>query len=125
MPSTSSAPATILLVEDDADIRETLGEVLRLEGYRVDTAANGREAIEAIDRSPHPPSLILADLMMPVMDGWQLIDELRGRRSPIPVIVATAAAARPPNGVPVLRKPLELESLLRMISSITASGATT
>ncbi len=116
----STAPCrTILLVEDDLDIRETLSDVLRLEGYEVVTAANGREAIDVLDHSTTPPSLILADLMMPVMDGWQLLAELRasGERRKIPVIVSTAANDKLPSGVPILRKPLELDTLLRMVAA--------
>ena len=60
----------ILIVEDDDDLRETLGEILRLKGYDVLTAANGQEAIAAL-RQYGEPCLILLDLMMPVMDGWE------------------------------------------------------
>ncbi len=61
----------ILVVDDDADIRYALVEALEGEGYGALSAANGLEALEVLRILPKPPSVILLDLMMPVMDGWQ------------------------------------------------------
>jgi CheY-like chemotaxis protein len=61
---------TLLLVEDDADIREALSGLLAMEGFLVIGLPNGREALDWLRKSPRP-ELILLDLMMPVMDGWQ------------------------------------------------------
>src|SRR5579862_4602951 len=60
----------ILIVDDDPDIRDSLKEVLEDEGYEVNGVANGREALDYLRKSPRP-CVILLDLMMPVMDGWQ------------------------------------------------------
>lgn len=81
----------ILVVEDDSDIRETLQQVLELEGYRVATAANGHEGLAALETGERP-SLILLDLMMPVMSGAEMLDHLRTdeRLADIPVVVVTA-----------------------------------
>jgi CheY-like chemotaxis protein len=69
------APAPrLLLVEDEAAIREPLGEVLQEEGFEVVTATNGREALDVLRHGPRP-SAILLDLMMPVMDGWDFRHE--------------------------------------------------
>jgi CheY-like chemotaxis protein len=82
----------ILIVEDDAPIREMLVEILEDEGYPVQGASNGQEAFAALRTIPTLPKLVLLDLMMPVMDGWtfrqkQLQDPLlRG----IPIIVLSA-----------------------------------
>src|SRR5918912_3194653 len=79
----------VLVVDDDPDILQTLGLCLTTEGYRVLTAANGREALDVLERER--PSVILLDLMMPVMDGWQFVRELEktGRRG-TPMIVLSA-----------------------------------
>ena len=112
---------SILIVEDDADLRQALGDVLRDEGYAVAMAADGQEALDHLRRESRP-SLILLDLTMPVMNGWQFRDEQR--RDPdlsgIPVVVLSAsdrlAEKMGPLGVTdYIRKPIELNRLLRMI----------
>jgi CheY-like chemotaxis protein len=65
--------ATVLLVEDDDDVREMIGRALQLGGHEVRAARHGREAL-ALLHERHKPSLILTDLMMPVMDGWEFKD---------------------------------------------------
>jgi CheY-like chemotaxis protein len=81
----------ILIVDDDADIREVLTEVLTESGHQVVTAANGLEALQILRRG-WLPCLVLLDLMMPVMDGYLFMEERRGdpRLSAIPVAVITA-----------------------------------
>ncbi|XID94765.1 response regulator [Paenibacillaceae bacterium WGS1546] len=81
---------SLLVVEDDADTSELLSRLLRKEGYSVTQAANGRIALERV--AEEVPGLILLDLMMPEMDGFQMIAELRKREewSRIPVVVVTA-----------------------------------
>ncbi len=107
----------ILVVEDDASIRDTLRELLEDEGYRVLWAENGIEALRQLRTCT--PGVILLDLMMPVMDGWQLRKELQ--RDPalahIPVVVVSAehrldraVAALAVQGW--LAKPFELQALL-------------
>jgi CheY-like chemotaxis protein/predicted transcriptional regulator len=78
----------VLVVDDDADIRQQLAEILAEEGYDVITAANGREALDRL-RDGGRPSLILMDLSMPVMDGWALRAELKKdpRMQEIPVVL--------------------------------------
>lgn len=111
----------LLVVEDEADLRASVAEVLRLEGYEVDTAGNGQEAMEALGEGKLP-SLIVLDLMMPVMDGW----EFRRRQldSPemadIPVLLFTSAkdldeAERELNPVGILEKPVSIATLLDAI----------
>ena len=78
---------TILIVEDDANIRELLHLYLEQEGYRIESAQDGAEGLRVF-RRVHP-DLVLLDLMMPVMDGTQMIRELR-TFSKTPVIVLTA-----------------------------------
>jgi CheY-like chemotaxis protein len=84
--------ASVMIVEDDRDTREMLGRFLELEGFDVRTAENGQKALEVL-RSDGPTCVILLDLMMPVMNGWQFREAQASdpRFSQIPVIVVTAA----------------------------------
>src|SRR5688572_11919046 len=83
---------TVLVVEDDRDVRESIVEVLEEEGFAVTAAANGAEAIEQLRQSTALPGLILLDLMMPQMDGLQFRDAQRQVKdwASIPVILMTA-----------------------------------
>lgn len=104
--------ATILIVEDDEDLQEALSEALEDEGYRVRAAPNGLEALSKLlrDNDKERPNLIVLDLMMPLMNGWQFLKE-RIRYptlSEIPVLVLTASSdARPNQAAAVLRKPIQ------------------
>ena len=107
----------VLLVDDDDEIRELVSELLADEGYRVREAIHGREAMDMLEASGHGlPSLILLDLMMPVMNGMQVLDELAAseRLRHIPVIVTTAApdkaVGRPIASV--IEKPYAITALL-------------
>lgn len=104
--------ATILLVDDEADIREPLAELLVSAGYDVVAARNG---IEALSRArTRPISAVVTDLAMPVMDGWSLIGELRGRPelAGVPIFVITASRAGGLSGVERFEKPLAVPALL-------------
>src|ERR1043165_863029 len=82
----------ILVIEDDEDISDSLRDLLEGEGYRVATAANGREGIDALKRQGRHPCMVLLDLMMPVMNGWQFL-EVKGQDqglAAIPVVVVSA-----------------------------------
>src|SRR4051812_20238688 len=87
----SSISKQILLIEDDADIRDTLKEILEYEGYDVRSAKNGQEGIDYLRQFP-APALILLDFMMPIMNGWQFraIQKEDPEFSKIPVIVLSA-----------------------------------
>ncbi len=112
--------STILVVEDEVDSRETLREILELEGYRVRTASNGREALETLTASGEQICVMLLDLFMPVMDGWQVIDELRasGRLARTKVVIITSAAYRAPAGIPVFEKPLDLDKVMNTVATL-------
>lgn len=118
----------VLIVDDDQSIRETVELALELENRPTAQAANGQAALEWL-RHHEPPCLILLDLMMPVMNGWQVIDHLRqdDRLSEIPVVVITAfgrdlgTATR----FPVLRKPIELDTLLDTVNTYGCQGGST
>jgi CheY-like chemotaxis protein len=114
---------SVLIVEDDADIADTLAAILEQRGYRAETAADGAEALARLRHGP-VPSLILLDLMMPVMDGIQFRRaQLAARElASIPVVVLTAdAGQRPPLGVAGwLLKPVDLDRLLDTVRRLTA-----
>jgi CheY-like chemotaxis protein len=79
----------VLIVDDEPDIRATVSAMLEIEGYHVDEAANGADALHAIEA--RPPDLILLDMRMPVLDGWGFASELRRRGHGTPIVVMTAA----------------------------------
>ena len=110
----------VLVVEDDADTRESVGELLEDQGYSVLGAGNGAEAVQVL-QSGTLPSVILLDLMMPVMDGYRFRTEQRSdpKLAAIPVIVITAGTSivlDELSASAVMRKPLEVPRLLATIS---------
>lgn len=102
----------ILLVEDDDDVREMLRLTLELSGYAVDVVANGTAALEAVARKR--PCLVILDLVMPVMDGWQVLEQMKLRQlDDIPVCVISATSGRSPSeAVASLCKPFDTSELL-------------
>jgi CheY-like chemotaxis protein len=114
-----SAKAVVLLVEDEEESRDALQELLELEGYSIHAVSNGREALEAIATLGDRLCLVLLDLFMPVMDGWQVIDALRadGRLAKLRVVIVTSAAHRAPAGIPVLEKPLDLARVMQTLET--------
>jgi CheY-like chemotaxis protein len=111
---------SILVVDDDPDIRDSLTEVLGEEGYRVRGACNGREALEVLQAHTRP-SLILLDMMMPEMDGWSFREEQQKNPdlASIPVVILSAHgnvrdAALALGAADYLRKPLSIDSLLEI-----------
>jgi two-component system, chemotaxis family, chemotaxis protein CheY len=122
------APALILVVDDDSDILEALSEILEGEGYRVERARNGQEALEKLDGER--PALILLDLMMPVMDGWEFAARLRQRDGDrdIPVVVLSAdrqvgPKAKELQAAGYLAKPFELADLLSVVNRFAVRRA--
>ena len=111
--------ATILLVEDNDDVREMMAVALELGGHTVWTAANGRDALARL-RQGVRPCLILLDLMMPVMNGWELRAALKADATlaDIPVIVVsavTAEIANRLNGAEYVPKPVDIDQLLDIV----------
>jgi len=109
-------PGSVFVVEDDHDVRVAVRLILEDEGYLVDSATDGRRALERLERSD-PPDLILLDLMMPGMDGWEFASRLRAhpRLRGIPIVVISAFDELPPPGiVAFLRKPLRSDAVLQL-----------
>lgn len=109
----------ILIVEDEPIARESLKMLLELEGFEVAAAGNGREALRLLTDIDQP-CLIVLDLMMPVMNGWEFLEAVSQGHVPpsahAPIIIVSAAADSmdllPPGKYPVLRKPFNIDSLL-------------
>jgi CheY-like chemotaxis protein len=123
MEQTLRTGGWILIVDDDADSRETLGALLELEGYRAVGAANGQEALDRLAGS-EPPCIILLDLMMPRMNGWEFRERQQQdpRLSNIPVAIMTgvrdsAAQSARLNAAEFFQKPLDFNALKATISN--------
>jgi CheY-like chemotaxis protein len=109
----------VLIVEDDEDLRDMMAQLLTIEGYDAATVANGREALEYLHTSA-PPHVILLDLMMPVMDGWEFRRQQQADPdlARVPVIVLSALdAGRAANveATAFLKKPLDFDRLLELV----------
>jgi CheY-like chemotaxis protein len=108
---------TVLIVEDDDMLRESVRDLLRDHGFETAEAIHGRAALDYLQTNP-PPCVVLLDLMMPVMNGWDFMAAvLRGQPSPIPPIVVTSAMAdhAPSGAAAVLRKPFDLDELVEIV----------
>ena len=118
--ATATGKSIVLVVEDERESRETLQDLLELEGYEVQTAVNGREALDALNTEGDRICIMLLDLYMPVMDGWQVIDQLRadGRLGHPQVLIITSAAYKAPAGIPVLEKPLDLDKVMNEVQRL-------
>lgn len=108
----------ILVIEDDPGIRETFKFALTLEGYNVLTAGNGKEGLDLLPTIPKP-GLILLDLMMPVMNGWEFLEEIKkdSSLSSIPIVVVTAFAdkSKTIQVQEVINKPVTLDTLYKVV----------
>ena len=120
---------TLLVVDDDLDIRDALQDALELEGYAVLLAADGLEALTQLRQGEELPNLILLDLMMPRMDGFAFREALRhdSNLSDIPVLVASAdldvkGAAEDLKVAGWLRKPLDLSELLSTVKRLSQAA---
>ena len=120
----NESPRPVLIVEDDEDIREAVQDALERRGYRVLTAGDGREGLAVLREADPRPAVILLDLTMPVMSGWELMAEMEkdAALAAIPVVVMSAVpnlrdqpdASR---WAGILTKPVGLEILLQTVAS--------
>jgi len=115
--------ARILVAEDDRGVREALERALRFEGYRVEVAADGAQALQAVDRGR--PDLVLLDVMMPHVDGLAVCRTLRARGVDLPILILTArdAVADRVSGLEAgaddyVVKPFALDELLARIRAL-------
>ena len=116
----NNGAADVLVVDDDPDMVAIIRIMLDDSGYQVRCARNGKEALESV--AEKMPAVVLLDMLMPVMDGWQCARELRARYGrQVPIVVVTAAEhagarAEQVGGDDVLAKPFEMAELLRIVA---------
>jgi two-component system response regulator MprA len=114
---TTAAPSpsnTIVVVDDEETICETLKDVLEEEGFAVEIAGDGVEALELLRAMSVLPRMIILDLLMPRMDGNTVLTTMRAdpALADIPVVISTSDPSRAPSGVLIMRKPVDLDMLL-------------
>lgn len=118
-PDPAPAHCPVLIVEDDEDLRDMMAQMLNIEGFDTATVANGREALDYLHVT-RKPSVILLDLMMPIMDGWEFRRQQKAdpELAPVPVIVLSAldpTRAAPVDAEAFLKKPLDFDRLLELV----------
>lgn len=114
---------TVLIVDDDPDVREALELVVGLAGFPVVTARNGLEAVEFLRRKHEGPCTVLLDLMMPMMDGWEVLEIVESERLlPLTRILVLTAFHEPrlPKGVRLLPKPMTVDVIVDAIRGVGA-----
>jgi DNA-binding NtrC family response regulator len=111
-------------VDDDPAVRDILGALLRRDGWHIDTAADGLQAIASLDQSAY--SVVMLDLLLPGLDGVGVIEHMKARHIETPVVVITGAADHrlldPQIVVVTLQKPIEIGDLRTVLRAITESG---
>lgn len=111
----------LLIVDDELEIRETLGDFLRLEGYEVETSENGRTALASIQLSR--PDLVVTDIRMPLKNGFELASELSSLQPPVPYLFISGFSGESevhtfvgrPGYLGFVAKPLLIDKLLKLI----------
>jgi CheY-like chemotaxis protein len=115
-----SRRAKVLVVDDDPDIRLTLRQVLCDEGFAVLEAKNGLEALESV--ADQDPDIVLLDLMMPIVTGWDVLKTLRNARKNLPVVILSAFPVGDDDGsdgtIDYVPKPISLARLLQLLATI-------
>ena len=120
LPADLDMTGYVLVVEDNDDIREMMALALQLAGARVTCASNGREALAILKARP-APNLILLDLMMPVMNGWELSAALKRDEalSKVPIVVISAmgeAGAAGLHPAEFISKPVDIDHLIDVVA---------
>lgn len=115
---------SILIIDDDADIRDSLRELFEDEGYAVATAQDGAEALAQL-HAGEPPCVVILDLLMPGVSGNEVYAAMQSdpRLARVPVIVSTSDPSRAPSGVLIMRKPINLSGLLGAVRQYCAAAA--
>ena len=117
----------VLLVEDDLDVRDLLQDFLEAKGYDVIPAGTGKQALDFLMLDGgSPPDIVILDLMMPLVTGWQVLERMRNHPllARVPVVVLTAATADKPSGASALvRKPFHPDLLVETMQTYLQNPA--
>jgi CheY-like chemotaxis protein len=123
MSKDSQCCHSILVVEDDDDIRNAIVDLLETEGYSTQSAVNGKDALDKLSVIPKP-CLVLLDMMMPIMNGREFLDTVMkdSHLAPIPVLIVSAVADKTntEGSVGFLKKPIDIEVVLNVVSQYCA-----
>jgi DNA-binding response OmpR family regulator len=129
VPKVSKGTETILVVEDDADVRDLAAQILETQGYRVLTAENGHDALRISEELETAIDLLLTDLVLPRMNGRELAQRLEAQQSAVRVLYMTGYGDRLiadhgvlDGSVAVLSKPFTMETLLHKVRSRLDAG---
>ncbi len=119
---------TVLIVDDSVEVLETMRCLVKAPGYHVECAADGHEALRRLSRMKQLPAVILLDLMMPQMDGWQVLNELQRNAvfSNIPVILVSGLdldAPCFPQVAAYVKKPVDCQQLLATLAGICGGSS--
>lgn len=115
------APAYVLVIEEDAASRDRIANALEIEGFRVVAVATGNDAVQFLQTSKPVPRVILLDMLMTGMNGWQFLDFQRhsGPLASVPVVVCTAfnETARSVNPAAIVPKPIQMKTLVETVKN--------
>lgn len=118
MSDTEKCCQSILVVEDDSDIREALIDVLESEGYHAVSATNGKEALDLLHEI-QKPCLVLLDMMMPIMNGQEFLECVMkdSYLAPIPVLIVSAIADKTntKGAIGIIKKPVDIDTVLKIV----------
>ncbi len=121
---------TILLVDDDVDVRLVLSEILKLEGYAVQTANDGRQGLRMLEENT--VDLVITDVLMPEMDGLEVIRTIRKINSSVPIIAMSGGGKRDMDflieatefgATKVVNKPFDIDELVEVVNNILDSSS--
>ena len=124
---TLTTGAMILVVDDEENAREGLSKILTKEGYRIETAANGKEAVDALKHRSF--DLVITDMRMPLMDGFEVLREIKKMKESVGVIMITAYGevesyleAMDMGAFEYINKPVRVNELKKVIIKVLAEG---
>lgn len=119
----TTAAHKVLVVDDEEDVREGLRELLEEEGFAVEVAGDGRQALNVLARLR--PCVIILDILMPGMNGDEVYEAMQTdpALAGIPVIVSTSDSTRAPSGVLLMKKPINVQRLLQAVTSLCPRAA--
>jgi two-component system cell cycle sensor histidine kinase/response regulator CckA len=126
-PSTTNARLTVLVVDDEPEVRGVARRMLEEAGYEVLEAQDGQAALQLVNGAYAPVKVVLTDIRMPILNGWQLAAALTSREPPLPVVLMSGFGSGPEAAfyptVNFLAKPFSDEALLRLVRRVLAAAA--